>query len=265
MVIVCYNDAIDDARENVMIYNFDELEFKPISVGNFIHKDGFFNVGPRPYASLSFRTKGTGVFEIQGRSITVNEGDILYIPPNTPYKVEYLCSESIVAHLLNCNYPEAESISVQGNSSVKSRFEKLLSAWNERHSVNHSKAILYDILEKISEDKKIAISDTAFAQCVAYINSNFSNSELNIEDISGHGFISVSSLQRKFHEHFEMSPKQYLIRLRMNRALELLIADELSVREIAFSCGFSDEKYFSRAFKNQYGYPPSQMKKHILM
>ena len=50
-----------------------------------------------------------------------------------------------------------------------------------------------------------------------------------------------------------------------NRALELLIANELSIRDIAFACGFSDEKYFSRAFKNQYGYPPSQMKKHISM
>ena len=248
-----------------MIFNFNELEFKPISVGSFIHRDGFFNVKARPYASLSFRSKGTGRFEIQGRDITVNEGDILYIPSNMPYKVEYLSSESIVVHLVNCNYFESENISVQNISSIKNRFEKLLTSWNDRHSVNHAKSILYDILEKISEDKKIVISDTAFAECVAYINSHFFDSELDIEDICEHGFISVSSLQRKFHEHFEMSPKQYLIKLRMNRALELLIANELSIRDIAFACGFSDEKYFSRAFKNQYGYPPSQMKKHISM
>ena len=58
-----------------MIYNFDELEFKPISVGNFIHKDGIFNVKARPYASLSFRTKGTGIFEICGKKFEVKEGD----------------------------------------------------------------------------------------------------------------------------------------------------------------------------------------------
>lgn len=248
-----------------MIYNFDELEFKPVSVGNFIHRDGFFDVNARPYAAFSFRTKGTGIFEICGKNITVKEGDVLYIPPNMPYKVEYLGSESIVVHLLDCNYFDAENICLKNVGWTENRFKKLLTSWNERHSVNQAKSIIYDILERISEDKKVVISDTAFADCVAYMNSNFFDPELDIEQVCEHMFISVSTLQRKFQEYFEMSPKQYLIKLRMNRALELLIADELSVREIAFECGFSDEKYFSRAFKNQYGYPPSHMKKHILV
>jgi two-component system response regulator YesN len=49
----------------------------------------------------------------------------------------------------------------------------------------------------------------------------------------------------------------------MNRALELLIADTLSVREIALMCGFTDEKYFSRAFRNHFGKPPSRMRKNM--
>ena len=246
-----------------MIYNFDELEFRPISVGNFLHKDGFFDVKARPHASFSIRIRGMGAFEIDGKRIITKEGDVLFIPAYTPYKVEYSGSESIVVHLMECNYPETENISLQNISSIEARFEKLLDTWNEKHSVNQAKSIVYDILERISEDKKIVIKDTAFADCVAYINSHFSDPELDIERICEHGFISVSTLQRKFYEHFETSPKQYLIKLRMNKAMELLIADELSVRGIALACGFSDEKYFSRAFKERYGYPPSQMKKHI--
>ena len=49
----------------------------------------------------------------------------------------------------------------------------------------------------------------------------------------------------------------------MNKALKLLIENKLSVREIALKCGFEDEKYFSRAFKNKYGHPPSQILGHI--
>ena len=248
-----------------MIYNFDRLEFQPISIGHFIHKDGFFEVKGRPYAAVSFRTKGTGDFEIAGKSMTVRVGELLFIPAYTPYQVKYHASESIVIHLEDCNYFEAEHICPKSISSIESRFQKLLTSWNERHSVNHAKSIIYDILEKIAEDKKIVIRDTAFAECVLYIHSHFSDPELDVERICAHGFISVSSLQRKFHEYFEISPKQYLIRLRMSRALELLIADELSVHEIAIACGFSDDKYFSRAFKEAYGYPPSQMKKHMLI
>jgi AraC-like DNA-binding protein len=248
-----------------MIYNFDALEFKPITVGSYLHKDGYFDVKARPYASLSFRTKGEGVFEVQGKQINVTEGDILFMPSDTPYKAEYLSSESIVVHLEGCNYFEAEGIVLQNVRQIENCFGNLLTCWNDRHSVNQAKSIIYDILEKISENKTTVIGDTVFADCLTYINSHFCDPEVDIKKICEHGFISVSSLQRKFHEHFEMSPKQYLIKLRMNRAMELLIADELSVREIAFACGFSDEKYFSRAFKDRYGYPPLYMKKHILI
>lgn len=71
--------------------------------------------------------------------------------------------------------------------------------------------------------------------------------------------MSVSSLQRAFNKYLRVSPEQYLIRLRMNHALNLLTMNELSVKEIAFACGFTDEKYFSRAFKKKYGYSPSQI------
>lgn len=248
-----------------MFYNFDDLEFKPISIGNFVHKAGIFDVEARPHAAISFRTSGTAEFEVGGKRIQIRAGDILFLPSDTPYRVEYSPSESIVAHLVGCNYFEAEKISLEDASLIEGRFQRLLNVWNETHSVNKAKSIIYDILEKLSEDRKTIIGDTAFANCVSYIQLHFFDPELNIDKICEHGSISVSTLQRKFHDHFGMSPKQYLIKLRMNRALEFLIANELSVQEIALACGFSDEKYFSRAFKNQYGYPPSQIKKHILI
>ena len=243
-----------------MIYHFDELEFKPVSVGAFVHRDGFFDVKARPYASFSFRTKGTGDFEINGKRYATKAGDVLFVPPYVPYKVEYSGSESIVAHLSGCNYPEAECIVLQGHAPrIENCFQRLLTAWNDRHSVNQAKSVLYEILEAISEDQKNETADAVFAACVAYIHEHFCDPDLDVTRICEHGFVSVSGLQRKFQKHFEMSPKQYLIRLRMNRALELLIADELSVREIAYACGFSGEKYFSRAFKQRYGHPPSRL------
>ena len=76
--------------------------------------------------------------------------------------------------------------------------------------------------------------------------------------------MSASGLQRAFLQHFGSSPKQYVIKLRLHKALQLLVENKLSVKEVAFACGFSDEKYFSRAFKAKYGYPPSQLREHML-
>ena len=247
-----------------MIHNFDNLSFQILTINRFIHQEGFFDVKARPYAALSFRVNGTGAFEIGNKRFLTKPGDVLFLPADTPYKVEYSVSESIVVHFDQCNYSQAENICIGNSLETGIRFHHLLEAWNQRHSVNQAKHIIYDILDKMSNDQKKSFSDTAVANCIRYIEANFCDCELDIKRVCGVGFISVSSLQRALTKCFGMSPKQYLIQLRMNRALELLTKNELSVKEISLACGFTDEKYFSRAFKKKYGYSPSQFKKHII-
>ena len=99
--------------------------------------------------------------------------------------------------------------------------------------------------------------------CLRYIEERYSDATLDIAEVCSVGFISKSSLQRAFAERLGMSPKQYVIKLRMNKALKLLIENKLSIKEIALACGFPDEKYFSRAFKERFGHPPSQILGHI--
>lgn len=248
-----------------MIYNFDNLSFQILTVDRFLHKKGIFEVKARPYAALSFRVNGTGAFEIGNTRLISKPGDVLFLPANTPYKVEYSVGESIVVHFEHCNYFEAENVCFEKRLEIATRFQRLLEAWNQQHSVNQAKSIIYDILEKMANDQKTSISDTAVANCVCYMDEHFCDPKLDIETVCGVAFISVSSLQRAFAKYFEMSPKQYLIQLRMNRALELLTENELSVKEISFVCGFTDEKYFSRAFKKKYGYPPSLLRKHMIV
>lgn len=246
-----------------MIYNFDNLSFQLLTVDRFFHREGFFDVKSRPFAALSFRVSGTGKFEIGTKHFITKPGDVLFLPANLPYKVEYSVSESIVVHFNQCNYSEVENICLKNSSKINIGFEHLLETWNNQRSINQTKSIIYDILDKMSNDQKMSTSDNAITNCVRYMGARFCDPEVDIETVCSNAFISVSSLQRAFAKYFGMSPKQYLIQLRMNRALELLTENELSVKEISFACGFTNEKYFSRAFKKKYGYPPSQFRKHI--
>jgi AraC-like DNA-binding protein len=157
-----------------------------------------------------------------------------------------------------------ENICLKNSSKINIAFEHLLETWNNQRSINQTKSIIYDILDKMSNDQKMSTSDNAITNCVRYMDARFCDPEVDIETVCSNAFISVSSLQRAFAKYFGMSPKQYLIQLRMNRALELLTENKLSVKEISFACGFTNEKYFSRAFKKKYGYPPSQFRKHII-
>lgn len=246
-----------------MIYNFDGLSFQILTIDRFLHNEGTYSVKARPYAALSFRVSGKGDFTIGDKNLSVKPGDVLFIPANLPYEVEYSVSESIVIHLESCNYCEAEAFFVEDPYELSLLFLRLLEEWQERHSVNGAKSSVYGILEKIERDKMVSIEKTAFARCLQYIETNFGDPSLDIGAVCNEGFISVSSLQRAFLQHFGMSPMQYVIKLRMDKALGLLMKNRLSVKEISSLCGFSDEKYFSRAFKKRYGYPPSRLHDHI--
>ena len=179
------------------------------------------------------------------------------------YKVEYSAGESIVVHFADCNYGEVENFSLCNPRLIENMFRDLLKKWNDGHSINGAKSAVYAILEHISDDKKMLSPSSAFMSCVQYLEAHAFDAELNIDDVCRAGFMSASGMQRAFNQYYGMSPKAYLTKLRMSRALTLLAQSTLSVKEIAASCGFEDEKYFSRAFKKTYGYPPSSFKGKI--
>jgi AraC-like DNA-binding protein len=243
-----------------MLYNFEDLSYSIFTIDRFYHKEGSFKVKARPYAALSYREGGTGTFRIGDKIFVTNPGDIIFIPENTPYEVEYSVSESIVAHLKKCNYKEAEMFGTERSEKVPLLFYKMLDEWRERHSQNSAKATIYTILDKLADIKERSCENNALLSAISYIEKNFSDPKINIESVSAFAFVSPSSLGRYFEKSYGVSPKQYIIKLRLNKALSLLIEGNLSVKEIALECGFSDEKYFSRAFKRKYGYPPSKLR-----
>ena len=248
-----------------MLYNFDDLLFQIFTIDRFCHEDGHFDVKARPYAALSYRESGTGTFKIGNKMYHTNPGDVVFIPANVAYEVEYSTSKSIVVNMSFCNYFEPEMFEFQAISGVSVLFSLLLTEWQEQPLVNRAKATIYSILEKIGEYNTAKIQNSALIECLQYIEMHFCDPDLDIPRLCDVSFLSKSNLYRLFLNHFGISPKQYIIKLRMNKALRLLVEGNLSVKEIALQCGFSDDKYFSRMFKDTYGYPPSHLRKYAHM
>lgn len=67
---------------------------------------------------------------------------------------------------------------------------------------------------------------------------------------------SQAHFQRLFKEQTGLPVHSYFTRLRMEKAALMLLGTELSVQEIAYSCGYDDAKYFSRAFRKAEGMSP---------
>lgn len=76
--------------------------------------------------------------------------------------------------------------------------------------------------------------------------------------------MSRSNLMRVFRRATGQTPIDYLIRLRIQRSMELLRHSELSVTEVAMEVGFSDSNYFARQFRKTQKQSPSAYRKSQL-
>ncbi len=70
-----------------------------------------------------------------------------------------------------------------------------------------------------------------------------------VRDLCEYLQVSGHALKALFHSEFQMSPQQYIQRLRMRRAEELLQEGKRSVKEIAYSLGYRHPNDFSRAYR----------------
>ena len=73
--------------------------------------------------------------------------------------------------------------------------------------------------------------------------------------------VSQRQFHRLFRSHFGISPNQYLIRMRVLAARDLLLSDRRTVAEIAYALGFCDDTLFIRQFKSRMGMTPLQYRK----
>jgi AraC-like DNA-binding protein len=80
----------------------------------------------------------------------------------------------------------------------------------------------------------------------------------SIDAMAKQACLSRSQLSRRTERVSGMSPMEYVIRTRLERACRLLIETRQSVSEIAVSLGYDDAHYFSRQFTGRFGMSPSR-------
>ena len=79
---------------------------------------------------------------------------------------------------------------------------------------------------------------------------------LNLDQISSQACFSRYHFLRLFREAFNKTPHQYLVERRIEKAKELLTANELRVTDVCFEVGFQSLGSFSSLFHKSVGHPP---------
>ena len=89
------------------------------------------------------------------------------------------------------------------------------------------------------------------------IIENIENNSFSVHDLSKSFGMSRTSLYMKLKNLVDLSPQDLVINTKLKHAKNLLIKGNLSIKEVAYSSGFSNPKYFSTSFKKFYKQTPS--------
>jgi len=163
-------------------------------------------------------------------------------------------------HLCNLSSP---SISSVDTNTVRIGYEaaRLLDLKMSRKPLPPRPILVQprDVVPRRSTDM-IAIDDPDIVAALVFIRKNVF-SRMTVTDIVRELAVSQSTLQRRFKKIFGRSLEQEIIRLRMNKAKELLRNTNHSVSVVAELSGFSGHDYFVKAFEHVLGMTPLRFRK----
>ena len=121
---------------------------------------------------------------------------------------------------------------------------------------------LYNIFGHMKiQMKKQQAKSIHVERAIDYIYENYSKN-ISVTDIANYLGIDRTYLYRLFKEEYNMSPQKYLLNFRLKAAMNKLEGGNMSIAEIAYSCGFNDASAFCHQFKKVYKDTPLNYRRY---
>jgi len=135
---------------------------------------------------------------------------------------------------------------------------------HEKHTQNPVENLLLDVYKKFLKTKSGKAPAWAKELKEIIQDQIDTNLTLSLKEVSQSLHVHPSYLSREFSKYFDdLSFGDYIRKLRIEKAIQLLNDPKYSLSEIAYLTGFSDQSHFTRIFKKVTGKSPSVYKKNI--
>jgi AraC-like DNA-binding protein len=251
----------------------------PVAVGVSDDLSGVFRAPVDPdCAILIYGSGARGWCELAGQRYSICAGDILVVPPKTAYVVgserghswkfswvrvmgknlDFFLNELGISR-------ECPVVNLRNAAQPPALFEGMLSAIQNDCSLAHlldASQILAQLFSLMlchrhEQSRAEGGTDRKIEQSITYMKRNLGR-PLRVSMLARLANISLPHYFALFKQRTGNTPMDFFIRLRMQRACQLLEATSLSVKEVAAELGYDDPFYFSRMFKSVNAVAPTE-------
>lgn len=246
------------------------------------------------YSEIAIILKGSCVHLFEGKSVPIQAGDLLVVHPGTTHTYDQFEQMEMVNiiydarrlympildgsrmplfQILFPDEPEKIHRSAEPVLHLEPDALDTISAMirnlemelkSDRPGKNLCSLALFQQIVVIlcrlySGTDQLETIPSQIGEAVAWINTHYRQT-FSIDQLARKVCMSRRNFFLQFRNTAGCSPIQYLIRLRISKATELLLYSEMSIGDIAEQCGFSDSNYFCKLFRAQTGMPPRQFR-----
>ena len=246
--------------QNAVINKISIAVYVPPNRGKSVHKN-------RPFHGLVLNCAGAEkeYHFSDGFVLQVKEWELFYLPKGTSYEVKSISHGGCYAINFDadiCGEPFA--LKIQSYEQIRKSFKIASDEWRRSGIAKNAYAMgaLYEAFALILKEGESRYIPNAryrlIEPAIEAIDKGLADRELTTAHLAQLCGISEVYLRRLFVQKLGASPKEYIIKKRIEYAKQMLRSGQFEVSEVALLSGYSEPCHFSREFKRRVGVSPAE-------
>ncbi len=166
------------------------------------------------------------------------------------------------------NETELQGLMLAADDFVRKPFDARILQLKLKNLIDNRRSLQQHLGDKkkqpltIEHTQSLSPRDHRFVEKLnAYLDTHYGDETLSVASLAAALAVDERTLQRKTNALFGQPPARFINAYRIKQACQLLLDPGISIQEVAYACGYTNPRYFSRVFTEHKGETPSQWRK----